>query len=143
MPVEASERRETDIAFQGKTNRVQQQFPSPEELYLRGALPRTTEAVDGLWLHQGDAIRAYAENYQQTPDLALELPTGSAKTIPGLLIAEWVRRKGEGPGDLCNVDQATRAPGLGDGAPRGGSESLADRQCSELGHRRRERGGRC
>lgn len=85
------------MAFQGKTKRVQQQFPSPEELYLSGTLPRTNEAVDGLWLHQGDVIRAYAEHHQATQDLALELPTGSGKTLPGLLIAEWVRRKGEGP----------------------------------------------
>jgi hypothetical protein len=85
------------MAFEGKTKRVQQQFPSPEELYLSGTLPRTTEAVDGLWLHQGDVIRAYAEKHQNTADLALELPTGSGKTIPGLLIAEWVRRKGQGP----------------------------------------------
>lgn len=85
------------MAFQGKAKRVQQQFPSPEELYLSGTLPRTTEAVDGLWLHQGDVIRAYAEHHQDTPDLALELPTGSGKTLPGLLIGEWVRRKGEGP----------------------------------------------
>ncbi|WP_034087947.1 DEAD/DEAH box helicase [Streptacidiphilus albus] len=85
------------MAFQGKSTRAQQQFPSPEELYLSGTLPRTTEAVDGLWLHQGDVIRAYAEHHQKTPDLALELPTGSGKTIPGVLIAEWVRRKSEGP----------------------------------------------
>ncbi len=37
------------VAFQGKTRRAQQQFPSPEELYLSGTLPRTTKAVDGLW----------------------------------------------------------------------------------------------
>lgn len=85
------------MAFQGKTRRAQQQFPSPEELYLSGTLPRTTKAVDGLWLHQGDVIRAYAEHHQDTQDLALELPTGSGKTLPGLLIAEWVRRKNEGP----------------------------------------------
>lgn len=85
------------MAFQGKSKRVQQQFPSPEELYLSGTLPRTNQAVDGLWLHQGDVIRAYAEHHQNTPDLALELPTGSGKTLPGLLIGEWVRRKGEGP----------------------------------------------
>lgn len=85
------------MAFQGKTKRPAQQFPSPEELYLSGTLPRTTEAVDGLWLHQGDVIRAYGEHHQRTPDLALELPTGSGKTLPGLLIGEWVRRKGEGP----------------------------------------------
>ncbi|WP_164657649.1 DEAD/DEAH box helicase [Streptomyces sp. RLB3-17] len=85
------------MAFQGKTKRAQQQFPSPEELYLSGTLPRTTAAVDGLWLHQGDVIRAYAEHHHKTPDLALELPTGSGKTIPGLLVAEWVRQKSEGP----------------------------------------------
>ncbi|MEU9658755.1 DEAD/DEAH box helicase [Streptomyces chartreusis] len=85
------------MAFQGKTKRALQEFPSPEELYLSGTLPRTTAAVDGLWLHQGDVIRAYAEHHHKTPDLALELPTGSGKTIPGLLIAEWVRRKSEGP----------------------------------------------
>jgi len=85
------------MAFVGKTKRVVQQFPSPEELYLSGTLPRTTAAVGSLWLHQGDVIRAYAENYQNTPDLALELPTGTGKTLPGLLIGEWVRRKAEGP----------------------------------------------
>lgn len=85
------------MAFQGKTKRAVQQFPSPEELYLSGNLPRTTDAVDSLWLHQGDVIRAYAENHQDTPDLALELPTGTGKTLPGLLVGEWVRRKAEGP----------------------------------------------
>ncbi|PKV98893.1 DEAD/DEAH box helicase [Nocardia fluminea] len=85
------------MAFQGKTKRVVSQFPSPEELYLSGTLPRTTEAVDSLWLHQGDVIRAYAKNHQNTADLALELPTGTGKTLPGLLIAEWVRRKAQGP----------------------------------------------
>jgi hypothetical protein len=33
------------MAFQGKTKRVQQQFPSPEELYLSSTLPRTTVRV--------------------------------------------------------------------------------------------------
>ena len=85
------------MAFQGKIKRGSQQLPSPEELYLSGALPRTTDAVDSLWLHQGDVIRAYAQDHQSTADLALELPTGTGKTLPGLLIGEWVRRKGEGP----------------------------------------------
>lgn len=64
---------------------------------LRGALPRTTDAVSSLWIHQGDVLRAYAERHQNVADLALELPTGTGKTLPGLLIAEWVRRKAEGP----------------------------------------------
>lgn len=81
----------------GKTKRAVQQFSSPEELYLSGTLPRTTAAVDSLWLHQGDVIRAYVESYQHTSDLALELPTGTGKILPGLLIGEWVRRKAGGP----------------------------------------------
>ena len=85
------------MGFQGKTKKIQQQFDSPEEMYLRGSLPRTADAVSSLWIHQGDVLRAYAEKHQNTPDLALELPTGTGKTLPGLLIAEWVRRKGEGP----------------------------------------------
>lgn len=86
-----------EMAFVGKPKRATQQFPSPEELYLSGTLARTTEAVDSLWLHQGDVIRAYADNHQTTADLALELPTGTGKTIPGLVIGEWVRRRAEGP----------------------------------------------
>lgn len=85
------------MAFQGKTRKVQQKFDSPEEMYLRGALPRTVDAVSSLWIHQGDVLREFAKKHQETPDLALELPTGTGKTLPGLLIAEWVRRKAEGP----------------------------------------------
>lgn len=85
------------MAFLGKTNPTVQQFSSPEELYLSGTLPRTTAAVDSLWTHQGDVIRGYAEKHQDTPDLALELPTGTGKTLPGLLIGEWVRRRFKEP----------------------------------------------
>lgn len=85
------------MAFVGKPKKNTQQYSSPEELYLSGTLPRTKEAVDSLWLHQGDVIRAYAKNHQDDPDLALELPTGTGKTLPGLLIGEWVRSKAEGP----------------------------------------------
>jgi len=85
------------MAFVGKSKRAQQQFETPEEMYLRGALPRTGDAVSSLWIHQGDVLRAYAEKHQDTADIALELPTGTGKTLPGLLIAEWVRRKAAGP----------------------------------------------
>lgn len=85
------------MAFVGKTKKAVQQFDTPEEMYLSPTMPRTSKAVPGLWLHQGDVIRSYAEEHTKTPDLALELPTGTGKTLPGLLIGEWVRRKGEGP----------------------------------------------
>lgn len=85
------------MGFVGKSKKAVQQFETPEEMYLSPTMPRTSRAVPGLWLHQGDVIRSYAEKHTQTADLALELPTGTGKTLPGLLIAEWVRRKGEGP----------------------------------------------
>ncbi|PUB20183.1 RAD3-like DEAD/DEAH box helicase [Promicromonospora sp. AC04] len=85
------------MPFVGKSKKVHQQFDTPEELYLRGALPRTADAVSSMWIHQGDVLRAYAEGHHDTPDLALELPTGTGKTLPGLLIAEWIRRKAQGP----------------------------------------------
>lgn len=85
------------MAFVGRSKKVQQQFETPEEMYLRGGLPRTGDAVSSLWIHQGDVLRAYAEKHQDTADIALELPTGTGKTLPGLLIAEWVRRKAAGP----------------------------------------------
>lgn len=85
------------MTFQGKSRRTRQEYVSPEEMYAKGALRRTGNAVAALWVHQGDVIRSYADNHQATPDLALELPTGSRKTLPGLLIAEWVRRKGGRP----------------------------------------------
>lgn len=61
---------------------------SPESLF-RDLRNRT---VEGLLSQQADMLRAYVSK-QDNPDLALELPTGSGKTLVGLLIAEWRRRK--------------------------------------------------
>lgn len=47
--------------------------------------------VEGLMAQQADTLRSYMTHKDQT-DLALELPTGSGKTLVGLLIAEWRRR---------------------------------------------------
>lgn len=48
--------------------------------------------VEGLLAQQADTLRSYMAQEHQS-DLALELPTGSGKTLVGLLIAEWRRRK--------------------------------------------------
>src|ERR1700674_246849 len=43
--------------------------------------------------HQAQMMQAYAALPDDLPDVALQLPTGSGKTLVGLLIAEWRRRK--------------------------------------------------
>lgn len=43
--------------------------------------------------HQAEIMQAYAMQGTNHPDVALQLPTGSGKTLVGLLIAEWRRRK--------------------------------------------------
>jgi hypothetical protein len=62
----------------------------PEALF--GELPRTPSGVGALWSHQADQLRTYAKDHRDTPDVALELPTGSGKTLVGLLIADWRRQ---------------------------------------------------
>jgi len=52
-----------------------------------------TRKIKGLLAHQADMLRAYYDQHDTETDIALELPTGSGKTLVGLLIAEWRRRK--------------------------------------------------
>ena len=59
----------------------------PESLF-RDLRDRT---VEGLLAQQADMLRNYM-NHVDNRDIALELPTGSGKTLVGLLIAEWRRR---------------------------------------------------
>lgn len=68
------------------------QAPAPKtplDLYER--LQVTEEGLSDLWVHQGNALRMYHDDHVARPDVALELPTGSGKTLVGLLIAEWRR----------------------------------------------------
>lgn len=43
--------------------------------------------------HQAEIMQGYAAQGTDPSDVALQLPTGSGKTLVGLLIAEWRRRK--------------------------------------------------
>jgi len=49
--------------------------------------------IQGLLSHQADVLRQYVSNAVDKPDVAVQLPTGSGKTLVGLLIGEWQRRK--------------------------------------------------
>src|SRR5271156_1526957 len=62
---------------------------SPDRLFRD--LPRRKHA--SLYDHQGQMLRTYTATALDVPDVALQLPTGSGKTLVGLLLAEWRRRK--------------------------------------------------
>ena len=64
---------------------------SPDEL-LRD-LPR--RKIPDVLPHQREIMRSYADTALDAPDVAFQLPTGSGKTLVGLLIAEWRRRRNE------------------------------------------------
>ena len=62
---------------------------SPERLFRM--LPR--RRIPDVMPHQKEIMRAYVSQSVNVPDVAMQLPTGSGKTLVGLLIAEWRRRK--------------------------------------------------
>lgn len=62
---------------------------SPEKLLLE--LPR--RKIPTVLLHQGETMRSYAKDFVEEKNVAIQLPTGSGKTLVALLIAEWRRRK--------------------------------------------------
>lgn len=59
---------------------------TPEELFRNFGKKK----IPGLLAQQSDMLRAYMKQETES-DVALELPTGSGKTLVGLLIAEWRR----------------------------------------------------
>lgn len=76
------------MAFTPKKKRVT--IPNnPEELF-RDLRAKT---VQGLLSQQADILREYFNHAQSKSDVAIQLPTGSGKTLVGLLIAEWRRIK--------------------------------------------------
>jgi Rad3-related DNA helicase len=62
---------------------------SPDRLFRD--LPRRKHA--SLYDHQGQILRTYVSKALKASDVALQLPTGSGKTLVGLLLGEWRRRK--------------------------------------------------
>lgn len=64
--------------------------PDSPDLLFRD-LPRRKHA--SLYDHQGQILRNYVAQAMDASDVALQLPTGSGKTLVGLLLAEWRRRK--------------------------------------------------
>ena len=73
-----------------KKNPTQTPAPeSPDRLFRD--LPRRKHP--SLYDHQGQILRTYVSDAVNVSDVALQLPTGSGKTLVGLLLAEWRRRR--------------------------------------------------
>ena len=68
--------------------------PSDPETLFR-SLSRRLPHIQHLWAHQADVLRSWYSDYLDAPDLALELPTGTGKTLIGLLIGDFVRQTRE------------------------------------------------
>jgi len=73
-----------------RKSKAAQAYNSPEELF--GKLSNRSKTHGYLRAPQGDALREYV-NYKTQSNIAFELPTGTGKTVVGLVIAEWRRRK--------------------------------------------------
>lgn len=59
--------------------------------------------------HQKEMLESYAAHFEKCLDVALQLPTGSGKTLVGLLIADWRRQKfGDRAIYLCPTKQLVR-----------------------------------
>lgn len=63
---------------------------SPEDLFV--SLPGRAKTHGYLRGPQQDVLREYLKHHT-LKDIAFELPTGTGKTLVGLLIAEWQRRR--------------------------------------------------
>lgn len=75
-----------------KTDFVKKIRPNDPESLFRDLKTRDQE-VKHIWSHQADILRNYNKNHLNTQDIALELPTGTGKTLIGLLLAEYRRQK--------------------------------------------------
>lgn len=51
------------------------------------------KSIPGALSHQSDIWRYYQEQGLDKKDVAIQLPTGSGKTLVGIVLAEWRRRK--------------------------------------------------
>ncbi len=59
-----------------------------------------------LWGHQEKVLDSYHGSHLESKDLALELPTGTGKTLVGLMIAEYRRQsRGQRVAFLCSTKQ--------------------------------------
>lgn len=69
-------------------------LPPPKQLFDALVKPPGGR-VNKLWGHQEEVLDRYSASLTEKREIAIELPTGSGKTLIGLLILEWWRRQGK------------------------------------------------
>ncbi len=85
--------------------------PADLEALFRGLRGRAPE-IKHIWSQQADLLRAYHRQFQNVKDVAIELPTGTGKTLVGLLVGEWRRQVfNERIAYLCPTRQLARQVG--------------------------------
>jgi hypothetical protein len=79
------------------------QEPKPESpVQLFRDLPKDSTTIKFLWGHQEKLLDKYHQSLLDKKDVAVELPTGSGKTLVGMLMGEYRRRAfGERVAFLC------------------------------------------
>lgn len=80
-------------ARRGFRRRRRRPTPPESPTALFSELTGRAPSVPFLWAHQNEILEAYNDKHLNTQDIALELPTGTGKTLIGLLIAEFRRRR--------------------------------------------------
>lgn len=73
--------------------KAQQLSDIPEGIHLLGKIPRKSDAVDSLWLHQGNTRRAMQREYHGAAASCLNFQLGRERHFRGLLTTEWVDGK--------------------------------------------------
>lgn len=73
-----------------KRVKVKKKRKSDIESLFKDIKNRSIEIRD-LYAHQADILREYQTSFVHSEDVGIELPTGSGKTLVGLLIGEWKR----------------------------------------------------
>ncbi len=84
-----------------KVAKSKKSYETPVELFF-DIRPRKIAA---LYDQQAQLLRDYAARAVNSPDVAIQGATGSGKTLVGLMIAEWRRRRTERPLYLCPTRQ--------------------------------------
>lgn len=76
-----------------RLSKMENEKPESPALLFRDL--KKDPSIKFLWAHQEKLLDKYLAEYEGSADLAIELPTGTGKTLVGLLIGDFRRRKND------------------------------------------------